>query len=76
MHTAVCAFCVRCTRARSLAAADIRVDIREGMVAILSCYVHDPQFQGQTKERLNNPEAAAQLVAERDSVTGPFYGGE
>src|SRR3954468_6824913 len=23
-----------------------------------------------------DPEAAAQLVAERDSVTGPFYGGE
>jgi len=36
-------------------------DIREGMTAVLSCYVHDPQFQGQTKERLNNPEAAAQV---------------
>jgi DNA gyrase subunit B/topoisomerase-4 subunit B len=31
-------------------------DIREGMVAILSCYVIEPQFQGQTKGRLNNPE--------------------
>jgi len=31
-------------------------DVREGMVAILSCYLTSPQFQGQTKERLNNPE--------------------
>jgi DNA gyrase subunit B len=33
-------------------------DIREGVVALLSVYVRDPQFQGQTKERLNNPEIA------------------
>ena len=38
-------------------------DIREGMVAVLSTYVHDPQFQGQTKERLNNPEVAGQVEA-------------
>jgi DNA gyrase subunit B len=31
-------------------------DIREGLVAILSTYVREPQFQGQTKGRLNNPE--------------------
>jgi DNA gyrase subunit B len=31
-------------------------DIREGMVGILSVFVADPQFQGQTKDRLNNPE--------------------
>jgi DNA gyrase subunit B len=36
-------------------------DIREGLVAVLSTYVHDPQFQGQTKERLNNPEVAGQV---------------
>ncbi|HYX90864.1 MAG TPA: DNA topoisomerase IV subunit B [Myxococcaceae bacterium] len=36
-------------------------DIREGMVAVLSMYVADPQFQGQTKNRLNNPEAAGQV---------------
>jgi len=31
-------------------------DIREGIVGILSVFVGDPMFQGQTKERLNNPE--------------------
>jgi DNA gyrase/topoisomerase IV subunit B len=36
-------------------------DIREGLVAVLSTYVHDPQFQSQTKNRLNNPEVAAQV---------------
>ncbi len=36
-------------------------DIREGLCAILSCYVREPQFQGQTKERLNNPEITGEL---------------
>jgi DNA gyrase subunit B len=31
-------------------------DIREGMVGVLSIFIADPQFQGQTKDRLNNPE--------------------
>jgi len=31
-------------------------DIREGLTAILSVCVQEPQFQGQTKDRLNNPE--------------------
>jgi DNA gyrase subunit B len=34
-------------------------DIREGGVGLLSIYVKEPQFQGQTKDRLNNPEVAA-----------------
>jgi DNA gyrase subunit B len=34
-------------------------DIREGLVAVLSIFIQEPQFQGQTKDRLNNPEAAA-----------------
>ncbi|HAA48595.1 MAG TPA: DNA topoisomerase IV subunit B, partial [Planctomycetaceae bacterium] len=29
-------------------------DIREGVVAILSVFLGDPMFQGQTKEKLNN----------------------
>ena len=36
-------------------------DIREGVVAIFSVYVKEPQFQGQTKDRLNNPEIGAPL---------------
>jgi DNA gyrase subunit B/topoisomerase-4 subunit B len=31
-------------------------DIREGLVGIVSAFVTEPQFQGQTKDRLNNPE--------------------
>jgi DNA gyrase subunit B/topoisomerase-4 subunit B len=31
-------------------------DAREGLVAVLAVKVAQPQFQGQTKERLNNPE--------------------
>ena len=31
-------------------------DIREGFCAVVSIYVAEPQFQGQTKDRLNNPE--------------------
>ena len=34
-------------------------DIREGMTAVLSVYVAEPQFEGQTKDRLNNPEVLA-----------------
>jgi DNA gyrase subunit B len=34
-------------------------DIREGIVAILSVFVREPMFQGQTKEKLNNPEMTA-----------------
>jgi len=34
-------------------------DIREGLVGVLSVFLQDPQFQGQTKDRLNNPETTA-----------------
>lgn len=34
-------------------------DIREGIVAVLSVFVREPMFQGQTKEKLNNPEMTA-----------------
>jgi DNA gyrase subunit B len=31
-------------------------DIREGLAGVLSIFLQEPQFQGQTKDRLNNPE--------------------
>jgi DNA gyrase subunit B/topoisomerase-4 subunit B len=36
-------------------------DIREGLVAIVSIFIPEPQFQGQTKDRLNNPEAQSSV---------------
>ena len=42
-------------------------DIREGIVAVLSVFVREPMFQGQTKEKLNNPE----LTAAIDSIVRP-----
>ena len=36
-------------------------DIREGVVVILSVFLGDPMFQGQTKEKLNNPELSGQV---------------
>ena len=36
-------------------------DIREGLVVLVSVFIHEPQFQGQTKDKLNNPEVRAQV---------------
>jgi DNA gyrase subunit B len=38
-------------------------DISEGLTAVLSVCVHEPQFQGQTKDRLNNPEIRGAVEA-------------
>lgn len=37
-------------------------DIREGVLGIINLFMVDPQFQGQTKEKLNNPEARGILA--------------
>jgi DNA gyrase subunit B len=36
-------------------------DIREGIIAVLSVFIQEPQFQGQTKDRLNNPEVLSAI---------------
>jgi DNA gyrase subunit B/topoisomerase-4 subunit B len=42
-------------------------DIREGLTGVLSVFIQEPQFQGQTKDRLNNPE----LVSAIDGLVRP-----
>ncbi|PYQ96584.1 MAG: DNA topoisomerase IV subunit B [Acidobacteria bacterium] len=42
-------------------------DIREGLTGVLSVFVQEPQFQGQTKDRLNNPE----LLSAVDGLVRP-----
>ena len=38
-------------------------DIREGMTAVLSILIPEPEFEGQTKNRLTNPEVGEQIKA-------------
>jgi DNA gyrase subunit B len=38
-------------------------DVREGLVAVISVKLPEPQFEGQTKTRLGNPEVAGQVQA-------------
>jgi len=42
-------------------------DIREGLTGVLSLFIAEPQFQGQTKDRLNNPEVTSAV----DSAVRP-----
>jgi DNA gyrase subunit B/topoisomerase-4 subunit B len=42
-------------------------DIREGLIGVLSVFIEEPQFQGQTKDRLNNPE----ILSAVDGVVRP-----
>ncbi|HXE79206.1 MAG TPA: DNA topoisomerase IV subunit B [Vicinamibacterales bacterium] len=42
-------------------------DIREGLSGVLSVFLQEPQFQGQTKDRLNNPEVLSAV----DSAVRP-----
>ncbi len=42
-------------------------DIREGLVGVVSLFIEEPQFQGQTKDRLNNPE----MLSAIDSAVRP-----
>jgi DNA gyrase subunit B len=42
-------------------------DIREGLTGVVSIFIQEPQFQGQTKDRLNNPE----MLSTVDGVVRP-----
>ncbi len=42
-------------------------DIREGLTGVLSIFIQEPQFQGQTKDRLNNPE----MLSTVDGIVRP-----
>ena len=42
-------------------------DIREGLTGVLSLFIEEPQFQGQTKDRLNNSEVLSAV----DSAVRP-----
>ena len=43
-------------------------DIREGLTAIISVKIQDPQFEGQTKQKLGNSEARGAKVVIEKSV--------
>ncbi|HMB89861.1 MAG TPA: toprim domain-containing protein, partial [Rhodothermales bacterium] len=55
-------------------------DIREGLYAIVNLFMVEPQFQGQTKDKLNNPEArslvsgALRLALEQYLINHPTTG--
>jgi DNA gyrase subunit B len=38
-------------------------DVREGLVAVISVKLPEPQFEGQTKTRLGNPEVTGQVAS-------------
>lgn len=40
-----------------------RQDVREGVFAVVNVFLAEPQFQGQTKGRLNNPEIRGPITA-------------
>lgn len=45
-------------------------DVREGLMAVISVKLREPQFEGQTKAKLGNPEARSAV----DSVFGDKFG--
>lgn len=55
-------------------------DIREGLVGVLSISISEPQFQGQTKDKLNNPEVKSlvesyvRLAVDRQMVEKKSWG--
>ena len=47
-------------------------DVREGLTAVISVKLHDPQFEGQTKTKLGNPEIEGLVKAIVNRKLGEF----
>jgi DNA gyrase subunit B len=45
-------------------------DVREGLTAVISVKIKEPQFEGQTKTRLGNAEVAGQVAAAVNDALG------
>jgi len=47
-------------------------DVREGLTAVISVKIREPQFEGQTKTRLGNAEVAGQVTAAVNDALGQY----
>src|SRR5213594_68265 len=47
-------------------------DVREGLTAVISVKIKEPQFEGQTKTRLGNAEVAGQVATAVNDALGAF----
>jgi len=47
-------------------------DVREGLTAVISVKLRDPQFEGQTKTKLGNPEVKALVEGMMDEELGNY----
>jgi DNA gyrase subunit B len=48
-------------------------DIREGLVAIISVKIQNPEFEGQTKTKLGNPEVASLVTGIVQDQLGVYF---
>jgi DNA gyrase subunit B len=48
-------------------------DIREGLVAIISAKIQNPEFEGQTKTKLGNPEVASLVAGILQEKLGLYF---
>jgi DNA gyrase subunit B len=47
-------------------------DVREGLTAVISVKIREPQFEGQTKTRLGNAEVAGQVATAVNDALGQY----